>query len=156
MLTVARTQPHFFIRKEGCWGCSRTRCRDIDVTVFEVSTWNKGDESGECLYLVDSGGAHYFTSWSVLYLFRTTIQYICTSCTIQFLCVLHLEHPLWTAKTRGIGHKGSSIPSDYIFRLYFLVRTRPFRAATNDAKNVRNIFWKSRRDFCFLKKMQCG
>ena len=43
------------------WGCSRTRCRDIDVTVFGVSTWNNGDVSGECSYLVSSGGAHCFT-----------------------------------------------------------------------------------------------
>ena len=39
----------------------RTRCRDIDVTVFGVSTWNNGDVSGECSYLVSSGGAHCFT-----------------------------------------------------------------------------------------------
>ena len=38
-----------------CWGCSRTRCRDIGVTVFGVSTWNNGDVSGECSYLVSSG-----------------------------------------------------------------------------------------------------
>ena len=44
----------------GCWGCSRTRCRDI-VTVFGVSTWNNGDVSGECSYLVSSGGSHCFT-----------------------------------------------------------------------------------------------
>ena len=31
-----------------CWGCSR-RCRDIDVTVFGVSTWTNRDVSGDCI-----------------------------------------------------------------------------------------------------------
>ena len=53
----------------GCWGCSRTPCRDVDETVFGVSTWNNGDVSGECSYLVSSGGAHFC---SVLHLSFST------------------------------------------------------------------------------------
>ena len=115
MLTVARTQAHFFRRKE----------RLLRMLTYSVSRyWCNGIrgfhmKQRRCFWWVfvpkvDSGGAHYFTSLSVLNLFRTTIIYICTS-TILFLCVLHLEYPLWTAQDEG--HRTQRL--FHSFRLYF-------------------------------------
>ena len=61
------------------------------VTVFGVSTWNNGDVSDECSYLVTSRGAHcsavpVLPSF-VLYLFGT-MQYTCTISVSKHLEVL--------------------------------------------------------------------
>ena len=76
----------------GCWGCSRTRCRDIDVTVFGVSTWNNGDVSGECSYLVSSGGAHCFTVVLLHLSFSTSSGRL--NIHVPFLCSTSRVPPL--------------------------------------------------------------
>ena len=96
-------------REQGdCWRCSRTRCRDIDVTVFGVSTWNNGDVSGECSYLVSSGGAHFC---SVLHLSFSTSSGR-RNIRVPFLFYISstsFEPIPVQPKTRGIGDKSSSI-----------------------------------------------
>ena len=78
---------------------------DVDVTVFGVFTWNNGDVSGECSYLVSSGGAHCFTvrtsSSFVLYFFGTT-KYACTI-SVFYISSTHFEPIPAQPKTRGIG-----------------------------------------------------
>ena len=99
-------------REQGCWGCSRTRCRDIDVTVFGISRGNNGNVSGESSYLVSSGGAHCFTV--LLHLLFSTSSEWRNIHRLYHFCVLHLEYleyTLWTypdtAQDQGYRrHKG--------------------------------------------------
>ena len=100
----------------GCWGCSRARWKDIDVTAFGVSTWNKGDVSGECLYLVSSGGAHCFTVLCIHLSFSTSsgrlnihMQFLLCSTSISSTS---FEYITAQPKTRGIRDKSIS-------RLYY-------------------------------------
>ena len=82
------------------------------VTVFGVSTWNNGDVSGECLYLVLSAGAHCFMPVILHHLFSTSSGRRNTSssihtCTSSVFYVSSARFEPIQPKTRGVGDKAS-------------------------------------------------